>query len=267
MRAAMSVARSASSLICRVFHNEVMQTVAAVSSQSIGDLFTDMPRAFDFDDVSLVPRVHSTLAHRTEALPTVDFGPLRLTIPLIGSPMPDVCGVDMCRALGEHGALGILPRFQSIDEQAAELARGRRRRRTPRRGARRDRRLPRTLRAHRRDRLQDRVPRHGQRRARAGRARGALDTRPGHCGLPDRRQRRDRGDVSVARGSRRGRDPGRNCGRFRVRDADRDRRARTDAVQRPRMRRRCAGTRSSSATAGCATLPTCASSSRSARTR
>jgi hypothetical protein len=108
MRAAMSVARSASSLICRVFHNEVMQTVAAVSSSAIGDLFTDMPRAFDFDDVSLMPRVHSTLAHRTEALPVVGIGPLRLTIPLIGSPMPDVCGVDMCRALGEDGALGIL---------------------------------------------------------------------------------------------------------------------------------------------------------------
>jgi IMP dehydrogenase len=83
-----------------------MQTVAAVSSQSIGDLFTDMPRAFDFDDVSLMPRVHSTLAHRTEALPVVDIGPLRLTIPLIGSPMPDVCGVDMCRALGEVAAAG-----------------------------------------------------------------------------------------------------------------------------------------------------------------
>ncbi len=105
----------------RVFHNEVMQTVAAVSSDAIGDLFPDMPRAFDFDDVSLVPRIPSTLAHRTEALPAMDFGPVRLTVPLIGSPMPDVCGVDMCRALGEHGALGILPRFQPIDEQAAEL--------------------------------------------------------------------------------------------------------------------------------------------------
>ncbi len=115
------MARSASSVISGVFHNEVMQTVAAVSADAIGDLFTDMPRAFDFDDVSLVPRVRSTLAHRTEALPVVDFGPLRLTVPLIGSPMPDVCGVDMCRALGQDGALGILPRFQSIDEQAAEL--------------------------------------------------------------------------------------------------------------------------------------------------
>ena len=98
-----------------------MQTAAAVTSDAIGELFADMPRAFDFDDVSLVPRAPSTLAHRSEAQPAVEFGPVRLTVPLIGSPMPDVCGVDMCRALGEHGALGVLPRFQSIDEQAAEL--------------------------------------------------------------------------------------------------------------------------------------------------
>jgi len=98
-----------------------MQTVAAVSSDAIGELFPDMPRAFDFDDVSLVPRIPSTLTHRTEAEPAVNFGPVRMTVPLIGSPMPDVCGVDMCRALGEHGALGILPRFQPVDEQAAEL--------------------------------------------------------------------------------------------------------------------------------------------------
>ena len=122
MRAAMSVARSASSLIWRVFHNAVVQTVSAVPAEEIGDLFADMPRAFDFDDVSLVPRVRSTLVHRTEALPGLAFGPVRLTVPLIGSPMPDVCGVDMCRALGEHGAIGILPRFQSIGEQASELA-------------------------------------------------------------------------------------------------------------------------------------------------
>ena len=92
-----------------------------VSSDAVGDLFADIPRAFDFDDISLVPRVPSTLAHRVEALPAVDFGPLHLTVPLIGSPMPDVCGVDMCVALGEHGALGILPRFQSVDDQAVEL--------------------------------------------------------------------------------------------------------------------------------------------------
>ena len=98
-----------------------MQSATGAAAAAIGELFTDLPRAFDFDDVSLVPRVRSTLPHRSEADPSVDFGPLRLKVPIIGSPMPDVCGVEMCRALRDHGALGILPRFQAIADQAAEL--------------------------------------------------------------------------------------------------------------------------------------------------
>ncbi|MBV8527844.1 MAG: guanosine monophosphate reductase [Candidatus Dormibacteraeota bacterium] len=77
--------------------------------------------ALDYDDVTLVPRVTSTLAHRADARPAVVLGPLQLQVPMLGSPMPDVCGVDMCLALAEHGALGVLHRFQSIDAQVAEL--------------------------------------------------------------------------------------------------------------------------------------------------
>jgi IMP dehydrogenase len=105
----------------RVFHNDLMHPAVGAVPDAIGELFADLPRAFDFDDVSLVPRVPSTLAHRTEAVPAVEFGPVRLSVPMIASPMPDVCGVEMCRALAEHGALGILPRFQSVDEQADQL--------------------------------------------------------------------------------------------------------------------------------------------------
>jgi IMP dehydrogenase len=121
MRAATSEARSAISLMRRVFHNDPMRPATAAIPIAIDELFPELPRAFDFDDVSLVPRRASTLAHRTEAVPAVRFGPVSLTVPLIGSPMPDVCGVEMCRALAEHGALGILPRFQSIEEQVGEV--------------------------------------------------------------------------------------------------------------------------------------------------
>jgi IMP dehydrogenase len=98
-----------------------MQSAAGAAPAAIGELFPDLPRAFDFDDISLVPRVRSSLPHRSEADPSIAFGPGRLSVPMIGSPMPDVCGVDMCRALGDHGALGILPRFQSVAEQASEV--------------------------------------------------------------------------------------------------------------------------------------------------
>ena len=78
---------------------------------------------FDYDDVTLAPRVTSTLAHRSDAQPAVQFGPVLLQMPMLGSPMPDVCGVDMCLALAENGALGILHRFQSVDSQVDELRR------------------------------------------------------------------------------------------------------------------------------------------------
>ncbi|MGH7686588.1 MAG: guanosine monophosphate reductase [Candidatus Dormibacteria bacterium] len=79
--------------------------------------------AFDYDDVTLAPRMTSTLPHRSDAHPDVELGPLRLVLPMLGSPMPDVCGVDMCVALAADGALGILHRFQTIGAQVAGLQR------------------------------------------------------------------------------------------------------------------------------------------------
>jgi IMP dehydrogenase len=75
--------------------------------------------AFDYDQVTLAPRVVSTLEHRADASPRVGIGPAQLAIPLVGSPMPDVCGPEMCRALARSGALGVLHRFQPIAEQVA----------------------------------------------------------------------------------------------------------------------------------------------------
>jgi IMP dehydrogenase/GMP reductase len=72
----------------------------------------DFARAFDYDDITLAPRVVSSLAHRADADAGLRLGPGRLHVPLLGSPMPDVCGVDMCLALAAEGALGILHRFQ-----------------------------------------------------------------------------------------------------------------------------------------------------------
>lgn len=78
--------------------------------------------AFNYDQFTLVPRVISTLAHRAEAQPAIQLGSFHLTLPLIGSPMPDVCGAEMCQVLAQEGALGILHRFQSIESQQQEFA-------------------------------------------------------------------------------------------------------------------------------------------------
>ncbi len=75
--------------------------------------------AFDYDNLTLAPRVVSTVTHRADAAPGVRFGSAALQIPLLGSPMPDVCGTEMCRALAGSGALGVLHRFQPIEDQVA----------------------------------------------------------------------------------------------------------------------------------------------------
>jgi IMP dehydrogenase/GMP reductase len=82
---------------------------------------TEAPVAFDYDDISLIPRHASTLPHRSDARPDVQLGPAALEVPLVGSPMPDVCGTEMCRALAEAGALGILHRFQTIGEEVEQF--------------------------------------------------------------------------------------------------------------------------------------------------
>ncbi len=97
-----------------------------------GDLIRDLgvpapdrgwPRAFDYDDISLVPRLASTLAHRAEADPSTSIGRLRLRLPLAASPMPDVCGGAMAAAMAASGCLGILHRFLPIEDQVAEFSR------------------------------------------------------------------------------------------------------------------------------------------------
>jgi IMP dehydrogenase len=79
------------------------------------------PQAFDFDHLSLIPRIASTLRHRSDASTNVRLGSVELTVPLIGSPMPDVCGPQMCRALAAEGSLGVLHRFQTIAAQVGEV--------------------------------------------------------------------------------------------------------------------------------------------------
>lgn len=73
--------------------------------------------AYSYSDIGLVPRITSTLEHRSESDISVNFCGLKLKIPLIASPMVDVCNGEMAYELARHGALGIIHRFQSIEEQ------------------------------------------------------------------------------------------------------------------------------------------------------
>ena len=73
----------------------------ARSEVNVGSLL-ESGFAFNYDDLTLVPRIVSTLQHRADARPEIRLGPFQLALPLIGSPMPDVCGEKMCRVLSQE---------------------------------------------------------------------------------------------------------------------------------------------------------------------
>jgi IMP dehydrogenase/GMP reductase len=77
--------------------------------------------AIDFCNLSLVPRTVSSIGHRADVDCCVALGHRTLAVPLVGSPMPDVCGPEMCVTLGRLGGLGILHRFQPLRTQVEQF--------------------------------------------------------------------------------------------------------------------------------------------------
>lgn len=80
-----------------------------------------MDKWLDYDHVSLIPTHVSSLAHRVEADPSVQFGPIKLKLPLIAAPMPDVSNGLMAAKLAQLGSFGFIHRFQYPDDQINEL--------------------------------------------------------------------------------------------------------------------------------------------------
>ena len=98
------------------------------TEQTDGRRDTGVPRfeasaAIDFPGLSLVPRVVSSVTRRASVHCHVRLGDVVLDGPLIASPMPDVCGPEMCRTLAELGCLGVLHRFQPIEAQVEQFTR------------------------------------------------------------------------------------------------------------------------------------------------
>ena len=81
-----------------------------------------MKEALSFDDVLLVPR-YSNIKSRTE----VDISNKlddknNFTLPVISSPMDTITGETMATSMASHGALGIVHRYNSIEEQVRTLS-------------------------------------------------------------------------------------------------------------------------------------------------
>lgn len=77
-----------------------------------------IPLGLSFDDVLLVPR-YSEISSREDVDLSTHLTPkLRLKLPFMSANMTDVTGVEMAITLGKLGALGVLPRFMSAEDEA-----------------------------------------------------------------------------------------------------------------------------------------------------
>ena len=80
-----------------------------------------MDKWLSYDQISLIPIHQSTLDHRAEANTSVQFGPVKLEVPIIAAPMPDVSNGEMADKLMSLGSLGFIHRFQTRYAQEQEL--------------------------------------------------------------------------------------------------------------------------------------------------
>lgn len=76
-------------------------------------------KAYTFEDVLLVPK-YSVLRSRFDADVSAQLTPkIRLANPLVAASMDTVCEAQMAITLGQLGGVGVLHRFNTVEEQAA----------------------------------------------------------------------------------------------------------------------------------------------------
>lgn len=83
----------------------------------------NFPTALTFDDVLLVPQ-YSKINSRSECAVVSLFSKnVPLNVPIVSSPMDTVTETEMAVHMAKNGGLGILHRFNTIDEQARMVRR------------------------------------------------------------------------------------------------------------------------------------------------
>lgn len=82
-----------------------------------------MERSLGFDDITLVPRVLSTVESRDDVKTMVKWpNGLKVSIPIIASPMKDVCDGRLAGKMKYLGGMGIIHRFSTIEDQVKEYS-------------------------------------------------------------------------------------------------------------------------------------------------
>lgn len=80
-------------------------------------LFNSKHKTFTFDDVQIIPK-YSDVSSRKVCSTVTSFTKKRyIDIPLIASPMKSICEFEMAYAMWTLGGVGIVHRFNSVDEQ------------------------------------------------------------------------------------------------------------------------------------------------------
>jgi IMP dehydrogenase len=73
-----------------------------------------------YSDVLFVPQ-YSEIESRSEIDTSTELGGIRFNLPVISANMKDITGYKMALELSKHGGLGILHRFNSIEDAIEEL--------------------------------------------------------------------------------------------------------------------------------------------------
>lgn len=73
-----------------------------------------------YEDVTLISEEFSTVESRDDIELSLDFCNIQLSVPILASPMKDVCNGAIAKIMAENGALGFIHRFNSIDKQIEE---------------------------------------------------------------------------------------------------------------------------------------------------
>ena len=76
----------------------------------------------DYDDVTIIPNQVSEIDSRSKCDISTYFCDIKLDIPIIAAPMPDVCNSYTANKLRDIGAYGIIHRFQKIEEECEEFS-------------------------------------------------------------------------------------------------------------------------------------------------
>jgi len=77
--------------------------------KSLNDYFLSLT----YDDISLIPTNISRMKTRKEVETSTEFLNMKLSLPVISSPMESVTGIEMAKGLASMGCLGIINRFDS----------------------------------------------------------------------------------------------------------------------------------------------------------